>query len=220
MGDAASAAYLLFSAGFIQFLADAAGEVANDPPRYDFRQPVAVRPPRAHSEKLWEPDPFGGPAARTAEAADEASRTLTAARIAFERYQGALERHRPEFARQRLFESIELAHRASEPLFATADAADDLYRDAGLDPRREQWAVAYSRGIDRGAIGNARDLPVEVLALLYVGGVPFGLLERLVRQRPRRVPPFVREDALEFPRTLRQLAEHFGGWQPPVQAFV
>jgi len=188
-GDGASAALLIAQAGFAELLSMAAKGVAEDPPRADFRRSTVVRPQRVRRDYLAEllpstdSDDFGDAALRRAVAVDEAGRILTASRIAFERQQGATAARRYADAYARSFEAVLYAREAADALDVAADATDELYSRTQGGPDR--WVSAYYQLEYRGRRGiGAHDLPRDVLAHVYLGGLGLRELERLLAQLP------------------------------------
>ncbi len=218
--DPSGAAVVIAEAGFVELVSMAALGIANDPPRRDFELVTTVWPRRIRPENLSAPtsqeprDTWRSFALARGIAADDAARTLTACRVAFERQQGALAAHRDGEAYARGVEAARFAEEASLALEAMADSTDALYSRWLQDPRR--WVSAYyqfqSQSEPRLSVAK---LPLEVLGRLYLSGLPLRRLEFLLANVPRDVAGLFREPIDEVNAT-RRFAERLRAWTPPL----
>jgi len=200
-------ALLLFAAWGIEELGNEAQRIADDPPDPHYDSNTYPRPRRIRGENLGliPEDDESRWALSVAEQSDIAAAVLAAHRRAFERFQTASTVDPSSIhSRRRASEAVDYAHQAGYEL--------DRLRE-----RVRAFGQALAADADlplRESPGTPRRLPDKTLALLYLGGLPLGTLERLVDQ-PVRDPP--RDAVEELAPAIQALAVEMRKWDLPAR---
>jgi hypothetical protein len=202
------AAPIAFSGALARLLAWKANRLAADPPDPAFEQNVASRALHLNL-RVFPDDPASRALASLGRDMNRAQADLGATLRAFERAQGADRADAAAFVEMRLEDTRAWARRSVgvlEGLAASAQEAAEL-----LDPQIE--------GVDpSGAVAlQPEDLDTDVLAFLYVGGIPLETLKRGLE--PTRM---VGSDAAPpgFGTLIRptlELANFLAAWAPSLR---
>ncbi len=186
-----------------------AARMATDPPRDDFEVTTNARPARIKAEDLapvMQGDPITRLAMDTSLDLDHVAAALSAHVRAFERLQGAVQASASAGTREA---------RASEATRFGIDVAVGIDRTlpvlSSLASTEGPPFDTFERSAPR---SNApADLPNDVLALLYVGGIPIGSLRQVLSVRPPEVP--LMADYAELTAPLAELSAELKGWKLP-----
>lgn len=198
----ARCAFMLLSSWTFQEAGRVASQPENPTPDEDFAH-TTLRRRRVTGERAlpWAPDPLTQHALASAVSADEAHAALSAQQRALARLHGA-EQHKDNPAgRRRRKEAVEHAQAASTALKALAHASLALQAELQALPLPSEAPPAVTLRTD--------ELPTDVLAILYLAGLPIQALEPLLNtQTPNEMNPRTLDHAAAHARNLgRALAK-------------
>lgn len=195
-------------------LARVSGDLAADPPRPDFDTTTRAGTRHATPKFVTAQEPVEELALRTAVAADESARYMSAHLRAFERFQGA-RGSRVKTAKiaaaDRREEAIDFAEQASRALISLAD---DLHALIGFLPPK--WAEQLTpEHQDRIARLKPPEMKVDALALLFLGGLRVNNLQDAFTPISELSSTDSARIELEgAPQVFRDLAKRLARWSP------
>lgn len=215
--DPTAVSYLLIT-GILAALAEdrslVAGQIAEDPPRFDFEVATRVQPKQLYPQALGSSD-IDRQAAAVLESFVRSIEFYEAWLRAVERAMGAQGAQRPELRDARLSEATQMINQAAEADFAFSQAADGLARSLHeVDERRGLVAPPTLAFPPQASMEEL--LPPDALALMYRFGLPI----RYARRRfplgasPLRPLASVSQQLSEAAIETNRAGEHFMSWSP------
>lgn len=208
-------AHWLYAACFFEMLARVSGDLAADPPRYDFDTTTRAGARHATPAFVVTERPVEDAAIGTAVAADQSVRYLSAHLRAFERFQGA-RGSRTKTAKMatalRREEAVDFAEQAGRALNGLADSLSGL-----TDFLPPKWTTRLTpEHQNRISQLNPSDIEDDALALLFLGGLRVNnLQDALTPISELSSPDSARTEVEGAPQVFRDLAGQLTRWSPP-----
>lgn len=202
------AAFMLLASWGFEEVGRGANAIADDPADFDYDHTTQPGPRRIRFEdvaRFASEDLIAQDALSAAVASDDAQALMAAHLRAFERFQGAARRHDIQASRRLAGEARSHASKASHALIGFSDSVSQMSASlAGVVVPQQMFGTN---------VRHPRDLPSDVLAILYVSGLSVAALERVLGA----LGSFTMQTAVldQAASASREMAAGLESWTPP-----